>query len=139
MLPTLELNFLAVGAAALATFLLGALWYSPALFARAWMAAHGYSHDDLKRMQQSAARAYTISLVCYLFVAAALGVIVHYMNIRRIEQGLQLGLLAWFGFAAPLGLVAHALSEKRLAAWLIDAGYQLAYLLLMGVILTLWR
>ena len=35
-------NVLAVLTAAALTFGLGALWYSPLLFARRWMAAHGY-------------------------------------------------------------------------------------------------
>jgi hypothetical protein len=139
MLPSFQLNFLAVGAAALAAFLIGALWYSPALFARAWKEAHGYTSEQVQQMQQTAARAYVVSLLCYLVLAAALGVIVYYFNLRRIEQGLQLGLLAWGGFAVPLGLNAHVYSDDRPAAWLIDAGYQLVYLLVMGVILTLWR
>ncbi len=139
MLPSVHLNLFAVLAAALAAFLFGALWYSPALFAKAWTKAHGYDSEQLRRMQQTAARSYAISLLCYLLMAAALGVIVHYLNIRRLEQGLQLGLLAWGGFALPLGLNAHAYSDKRLAAWAIDAGYQLVYLLAMAVILTLWR
>src|SRR5690349_13094429 len=37
--------------AALAAFMLGALWYSPMLFAKAWVAAHGYTEADVKAMQ----------------------------------------------------------------------------------------
>ena len=36
-----EFNILAVIAAALATFVLGGLWYSPALFGRAWQREAG--------------------------------------------------------------------------------------------------
>jgi hypothetical protein len=52
---------------------------------------------------------------------------------------LWLGFLVWLGFAATIGLTGHMFSQKPIAAWVIDAGYQLAYLLLMGVVLTLWR
>ena len=34
-----EVNYLAVGLAAVLSFVLGMLWYSPLLFAKAWMAA----------------------------------------------------------------------------------------------------
>jgi hypothetical protein len=30
-------------------------------------------------------------------------------------------------------------SEKPLATWLIDAGYQIVYLMVMGAILVAWR
>ncbi len=36
-----DVNLLAVGVATLLAFALGALWYSPVLFARQWTAAHG--------------------------------------------------------------------------------------------------
>ena len=43
------------------------------------------------------------------------------------------------GFAATIGLTANMFSEKKLAAWLIDAGYQIVYLMVMGAILVAWR
>ena len=46
---------------------------------------------------------------------------------------------AWLGFALPLGFIAHLYSQKRIAAWLIDLGYQLVYLLVMGAILGAWH
>ena len=40
-MPEFQINYLAVGVAALATFFLGALWYSPLLFGKLWLKAHG--------------------------------------------------------------------------------------------------
>jgi|CXWL01.1.fsa_nt_gi hypothetical protein len=139
MLPSVQLNYLAVLMAAVAAFVIGGLWYSPLLFAKAWVKAHAYSPEQVAAMQAAAPKAYSVTLVCQLAIAAAMGVIVYYMRLVRAEQGVQLGLLAWGGFAAPLGLVGHVYSGKRLAAWLIDAGYQLTYLVAMGVILAVWR
>lgn len=139
MLPSFELNYLAVAAAAVVTFLIGAVWYSPLLFAKAWMKAHDYVEADLARLRKSAGRAYAFSFPAYVVVAAAIGVLVYYLNLRRADQGVQLGLLLWGGIVAPLGLIAHLFSEQKLSAWLIDASYQLVYLLAMASILTLWR
>lgn len=139
MWPTFQLNYLAVLTAAVAAFALGALWYSPALFAKAWVRAHGYSPADLERMQQGAARAYAVTLLCDLLLAAGLGILVSYLGLSRAEQGCQLGLLAWGGFALPLGLMAHVFSAKRPAAFMIDAAYQLVFLAVMGTILAVWR
>lgn len=46
-----DVNFLAVGVATVFAVLFGVLWYSPVLFARQWMAAHGYSEDKVREMQ----------------------------------------------------------------------------------------
>ena len=43
-----DVNFLAVGAAAVLAFVLGALWYSPALLGRQWAAAHGFSEAQIE-------------------------------------------------------------------------------------------
>ena len=40
---------------------------------------------------------------------------------------------------ATIGLTGNRFSQKPIAAWVIDAGYQLAYLLIMAVVLTLWH
>src|SRR5256885_5281704 len=50
-----------------------------------------------------------------------------------LAQGLWLGFLSWLGFAATVGLTANMFSEKPIAAWVLDTGYQLSYLVLMGV------
>jgi hypothetical protein len=44
-----QINYLAVVAAAISTFVIGGLWYSPALFHRAWMSANGLTDADLAR------------------------------------------------------------------------------------------
>jgi hypothetical protein len=54
-------------------------------------------------------------------------------------QGTFLGFLVWIGFLATLGLTAHMVSEKPWSIYLIDAGYQLVYAMVMGTILAAWR
>ena len=43
-----EVNYLAVIAAAVATFALGGLWYSPALFGKAWQREAGVTEEKMK-------------------------------------------------------------------------------------------
>src|SRR5256886_10274571 len=72
-MPTANVNILAVLVAALATFVLGAVWYSPVLFAKQWMQAHGYTPEQLEAMKRrGVARAYAVSALCYLVMAYAL-------------------------------------------------------------------
>src|SRR5258708_5510445 len=138
-MPHVHINYLAVVVAAVAAFALGGVWYSPLLFAKLWVNAHGYSEEQVKAMQKSAGKAYGVSLVCQWLIALALAVLVGYLHLEHLSQGLKLGLLAWVGFAFPLGLMANMFTEKRITVFYIDTGYQLVYLLIMGAIITAWQ
>ncbi|HVH08490.1 MAG TPA: DUF1761 domain-containing protein [Gemmatimonadales bacterium] len=142
-MPTANVNILAVLVAAALTFVLGAFWYSPVLFARQWMQAQGYTAEKLeefkKRGMRGMTRAYLVSVVCYVVMAYVVALLASYTNSTTFAQGLWLGFLAWLGFAATIGLTANMFSDKPIAAWVIDAGYQLAYLMIMGVLLSVWR
>jgi Protein of unknown function (DUF1761) len=139
-MPTANVNILAVLVAALLTFVLGAFWYSPVLFAKQWMAAQGYTPEKLEAMKKrGATKAYVVSVLCYVVMAYVVALLASYTNSTTLAQGLWLGFLSWLGFAATIGLTANMFSEKPIAAWVIDAGYQLAYLLITGALLSVWR
>jgi hypothetical protein len=138
-MPQVHINFLAVVVAAVVAFLIGGLWYSPLLFAKQWVKAHGYNDEQVAEMQKGAGKAYAVTLVCDFLIALAIAVLIGYIHMERCVQGLKLGLLIWAGFAFPLGLIASMFSGKRIAVFVIDTAYQLVYLVLMGAILTVWR
>lgn len=131
-------NVLAVLVAAVLTFGLGALWYSPLLFARRWMAAHGYSEADVARMQAGMGPSYALAFACWLAMAAVLALVAPHFG-EGVGPTLHAGLLLWLGFSATVGLIANRFSDKPLSAWLIDAGYQVTSVAIMAVVLGAWR
>ena len=133
------LNPLAIVAAVVATFALGALWYSPLLFGNMWVRAHGYAGERLERMKKAAPRAYGVSFVAFFVLAGVLAFLAGRVGVGTALGGMRLGFAVWVGFAATIGLTAWVYSDKPFATYLIDAGYQLAYLLLMGAIIGAWR
>lgn len=48
-----KINYLAVLVAAISTFLIGGLWYSPLLFGKAWMNANGFSEAELQTFSKA--------------------------------------------------------------------------------------
>ena len=62
-----NINYFAVVVAALSTFLLGGLWYSPMLFGKPWMRANNFSEADLQTF--SKARMFGWSFVFSLVMA----------------------------------------------------------------------
>ena len=133
-----EVNFLAVGLAAVLTFALGMLWYSPLLFAKPWMAGQGYTAEDLQRMQAGMGPTYAVSFVCWFVMASVLALIAPHFG-EGIGPTLHVGLHLWLGFSATVGLTNNLFSDKPLSLWAIDAGYQVASVAVMAVVLGLWR
>ncbi len=135
-----EINWLAVVAAAVATMALGALWYSPLLFGKLWVRAHGFTKEQLDRMKESGmGKAYGLSFVAYLVMATVLSLLIEVSRLTTAFGGACIGWLCWLGFAATIGLTSYLFSERRFSTYLIDAGYQLVYLVMMGAILGAWR
>jgi len=124
--------------AALAAWLIGAVWYSPLLFAKAWVRAHGYSPEKLAAMQASAGRAYAGSFLAFVLIAGVLHIFLSHLGADSFQKGAMWGFHAWLGFALPIGFTANLYSDKPFMTFVIDAGYQLVYLTIMGGILGAW-
>ena len=133
-----DVNILAVGAATVLAFALGALWYSPVLFARPWMAAHGFSDERIKELQTGTSPAHAISFACWLMMATVLALIAPHFG-DGIGAILLMGILLSLGFSATTGLTQNRFSGKPVSLWVIDSGYQIASIVIMSVVLGLWR
>jgi hypothetical protein len=134
-----SVNYLAILVSAVAAFAVGMVWYSPALFAKQWMAANGHTSETMDAMKPRMAGIYGLSFVCYLVMGFVMAILARRLGIEYWTGGVKLGGAAWLGFAATVGLTANRFSGKPLAAWLIDAGHQLAFMVVMGVIIAVWR
>ncbi len=133
------INYLAVVAAAGATFFLGAFWYT-ALFGKLWMHLTGFTEEKVKELQarRPPALFFTGMIVCYLVVAFGVAVLAVSLRITSPIEGAVLGLVLWAGFAATIGMTAHLASDRHIGVYCIDTGYQLVFLVLMGAILGGW-
>jgi Protein of unknown function (DUF1761) len=60
-------HILPVVVSAAAVFGIGALWYSPVLFGKQWVAAHGLTDEKIQSMRASAGRAYAVSFSAHMF------------------------------------------------------------------------
>jgi uncharacterized protein DUF1761 len=132
-------NVLAIIVVAAVAFMLGGLWYSPLLFAKQWMTAHAHSPEDVARMKADAPRAYGISFVAFLVMAAILQLVLNHLGAHSWQSGALWAAHLWLGFAVTIGLMANVYSGKKFSVFAIDAGYQLVYLLVMGAILGAWH
>jgi uncharacterized protein DUF1761 len=136
------INLWAVLVAALATMVIGFLWYSPLLFARPWMVSMGYDPNDkakLAEMQKGAGPMYGLSLVASVLSAAVLGKIIAIATVNTALYGMKIGLAVWLGFVTTVQLTNALFSKQPAKLYAINTGYQLVCYLVMGAILGAWR
>ena len=134
----LHINILAVFVAGIVTFAIGGLWYSPLLFGKQWVAFNEVGADKVAAMRKNAPKLYGLSFVCYLVMAAMFAILLRMTHIEHIVGGAKLGFLLWFGFVATVGLTASLYGGRSMKAYALDAGYQLVFLVVMGLILAAW-
>ena len=135
------INFLAVFVAAIATMVLGFLWYSPMLFARPWMRLMGIDPDDkakLAEMQKGAGKLYGMSFVASLVSAIVLAKVIAISTVITIPYGMKVGFAVWLGFVATVQLTGALFGKQPTKLFLINTGYQLVCYLAMGAILAKW-
>jgi hypothetical protein len=130
-----NLNLLAILVAAASAFLLGGLWYSPLMFVKRWMIETGITPDSTKKtnMLKIFGLSFILALVASFFLAMFIGA----------KAGAAFGAMA--GFMAGLGWVAtfmgiiYLFESRSLALFLINSGYCIASLTIMGFIIGVWQ
>lgn len=136
------IRLLPVLVAAIATMVIGFLWYSPLLFARPWMVAMGYDPNDKARMDEmrkSAGKSYAIAFVASLVSAFVLAKIIDLTTVNRVLYGMKVGFAMWLGFVTTVQLTAKLFENKPIKLYLINTGYQLVCYLAMGAIIARWQ
>ena len=133
------INWLAVIVGTLIYFGLGALWYSPPLFARPWQAAIGW--DDSRPQPQTNPITYVVPLVLYLAAAGAMAILAATTATDTLAEGITLGLLTGLGFSLPMVGVEATFDPnkpKPLQWFLITVAYHLIGFLILAVVIAVW-
>ncbi|MBK9752344.1 MAG: DUF1761 domain-containing protein [Nannocystis sp.] len=127
-----QINYFAVVTAAVSSFFVGGLWYSPALFARPWLQDCRLRETDLV----GAGPVFAGAFACAMLEALVLTMFVD--PHADVVAGAVAGLLIGLGWVAP-ALTTTFLFERRPRRLLaIDAGYHVVTFTLMGAILGAW-
>ena len=128
-----ELNWLAVVIAALASFLLGGLWYSPVLFGKAWQRETGLTDEQLK--QGNMARIFGLSFILALLAAWNFG---NFLGPRpSLALGIGAGASAGLLWVAGSFGINYLFERKSLKLFLINGGYHTLQFAIIGLVLAL--
>ncbi|WP_235298696.1 DUF1761 domain-containing protein [Portibacter marinus] len=139
------INWWAILVAGISAFVLGGVWYSPALFGKAWMKENKLTEEDIKG--GNASKIYGWAFVISLIMSANLGMFLGDSPEACIGECAQRTDVTWgtiAGFLAGIWAFAAiaivALFEQKSAKYIfINGGYVLIALMLMGAIIGIWR
>jgi hypothetical protein len=134
-MPTV--NWLAVLVAALSTFVIGGLWYSPAVFGNAWMKENGFTEESMKgaNMTKIFGLAFVLGVVAAINLAMFLGP----DPAMNATWGAFYGFLAGFGWVATFIGTHYLFERKSFKLFLINAGCSIVSLTVMGAIIGAWK
>lgn len=129
-----QLNWLSVLVAAVAYFMLGALWYSKILFASHWIKSTGtdMNHPDAKK---GVGGIMALTFVLEFVVCIGLAVLLYRLNLSGWMSGAKTGLVTGICFSATAISISYLYQMKPKVLSFVDAGYHIAGQVVAGIVL----
>jgi Protein of unknown function (DUF1761) len=131
----MKTNYVAVVVAAVAYWLLGALWFG-VLFGKQWMALENMSEAQARSMNP--VLPYVISMLLNLLIAYSVAQVCAWRNANTSGRGASVGVLLWIGIVGPITFTTYMYEMRPKTLFAINEFYPLAGLVLMGAILGAW-
>ena len=129
-----DANWIAVLVAALSSFIIGGLWYSPLLLGKTWLNASGLTEADLQK--GNPAVTYGVSLI--LCIVIALGLSAFVAAGAGWKVGLHHGVTFSLVFVAASFGVNYLFEKKSLKLFIVNAGYHVVQFAVIGIVLGVW-
>jgi uncharacterized protein DUF1761 len=130
-----HINVIPTAISALIYFVIGGIWFSPAVFFEPWLSLIGRTRAELERDFSY------FPLVWGALTAVALNVALAYLmgrlDVRSAVQGLATGGLVWLLIAAIV-LNSYLFEGRSLRLFWLTMGYPLVGLMVCGAVLATW-
>jgi len=126
-------NWLAIAAAAVATYAVGFLIYG-ALFSKLWMQLSGYTREQLQPHMWKM----TVSWIMPVLTAIGLALILKMARVDNLATGLVVTIQVWFFIVLPVRLYSFVYSPERPGLLVMDAIHLLIGTLVAGAIISAW-
>ena len=132
-----NINWLAVVVAAIAFFLVGAVWYS-FLFRDAWIKASAVNVND-PNAKKGVAAMFLSSFVLVLITAVGLALVIARLGSGGWMTGLKVGLVAGVCFCVTSISNSYLYEKRPLALHLINGLYNVVGCVVAGIIIAVWK
>jgi hypothetical protein len=131
------INHAAVWLSAILYFIFGAAWYTA--FSVQWLAGIGKTREQLEQAMGSSPTPYIIAFVAALAIAYTLARVLQKFDLRSPARGALGGALLGLGFIGAAIATNYGFEARPLSLWLINTGYVVIGMAVMGAIIGPWR
>ncbi len=139
VIQNVEVNYFAVLVAAVASMIVGSVWYSQVLFGKVWVRLSGKSQKDIdKAKQRGMGKLYLMAFIGALVMAYVLAHFIRYLEVTNVVGVIQLVFWLWLGLIATVSLGAVLWDGKPWGLYVLNVVYQLVSLIIIGIVLVLW-
>lgn len=132
-------DYLAVFVVTIASFLFGWLWYSPLLFAKAWMAEMKFTEEKMQAAKPAMVRMMATSFVYTLASTFAVWAIITAHRSESVLKGAMYGGFLGAVVVAPRLLNGGLWDNRSLRLQAITVGHEVALFVMQGAIFAAWH
>ncbi len=129
------INHIAVFVCAVMSLVIGAFWWSPLLFAKAWQKENGLTDEQLAAAKP--AKTFSLTFILAWIMSYNLAFFLGSPE-TTWQWGVAAGLLAAVWVVAMFIIIA-LFEQRSLKYMLINCGYMVVYFAVIGFILGIWR
>lgn len=136
-LGDIPVNYWAVLVAAIVFYILGAIWYSPLLFAGTCMKQEepGMTEEQKKACSKCRATGFVGEFICSLVIAFVLALFIQISEAETVIEGITVALWAWLGFIVTTHLSGVFWGNRTFKHYLVHVVFLLIGFIVMGAIL----
>jgi len=129
-----HIHWLHIVVAAVAYYIIGAIWYSPLLFSKTWVK---YSNDKIQHpdAKKDLIVLLLTSVVLMAVMVTGIEIVAKSIVVLNWVHGLKLGLFIGVAFSASSVSIAYLHQKKPFQLFLIDCGYLIIGAAVAGAIL----
>jgi Protein of unknown function (DUF1761) len=126
-----EISWIAVLLCGVSTLVIGGVWYSPLLFAKAWQREAGLSDETLRQgnMATRFGATFLIGIIAGATFAMFIG------NSMTVGQAAAAGACAGIAWVAAAFGISYLFEHRSLKLWLINGGYNALLFTTFGAII----
>jgi hypothetical protein len=133
-----NVNWLAVLVAGVAYFVLGAIWYSKAVFAPKWMQGHNID-VNAPGAKKGVGQIMVLSFLAFLVISLSQAILIQKMQLHGgVMSGLKVGLITGVGISSMVICIGYLYTKKPVSLHIIDGLYHTLGQVIAAIILCVW-
>lgn len=116
---------------------LGAMWYSPVLFAKQWMKEAKITEAYIEVSKGKMGKVYVFTTITAVITSYVIGFILLNMGITSIINGIIVAILVWIGTNLPNIIKNWGFEDRSIKLGIINHGYDLVVYIVVSIIFVL--